>query len=171
MLIFHDPGAIVASLLIFAVCASVMLLIFSNPLLRWAFSRRSTNTHGTFVAEVWLNWEICPHGSTMYRQRFSSKWRAAIAVKLHAMALDWILPKYYRGEDYYGHPCSYKHEYGILFGIRQLEPNEAANFHVIWTTTMPGYDGFEGEHVCAHPLLDRNYDKDLKDMADLGFKF
>jgi hypothetical protein len=156
-------------LLIFTICAGITLLIFSIPLLRLVFSRRSTNTHGTFVAEVWLNWEIC-RGSTMYRQQFSSKWRAAIAVKLHAMALDWILPKYYTGEDYYGHPCSYKHEYGIVFGIRQLQPNEAANFHVIWTTTMPGYDGFGGEHASAHPL-DRNYDKDLKDMADLGFKF
>lgn len=108
---------------------------------------------GPFVAEVWLDWEIC-RGSTMYRQSFRSKRMAALFAKFYAVMLDASLPKLYRVDDESDEGPRYeRHQFEILFGVRTLVDGEVKRFTPVFTTTMPGYAGFNGEHRDAHPLL------------------
>lgn len=111
------------------------------------------NKAGPYVAEVWLEWEVC-RGSTMYRQCFRWKLLAALNAKLHAMLLDGMLPSHYVDRDWSGRPCWYRYEYGIMFGVRKLTAGEAKDgMHAVWTTELPGRAGHAGEHAQSHPLV------------------
>jgi hypothetical protein len=110
-------------------------------------------SNGPFVAEVWLEWEIC-RGSTMYRQSFHSQRMAAIFAKLYAVLIDASLPRLYRVDDASDDgPVYERHQFEIHFGVRARVDGEAQRLSPIFSSTMPGYAGFEGEHREAHPLL------------------
>ncbi len=104
---------------------------------------------GPFVAEVWLEWEIC-RGSTLYRQRFSSERAAARAVRRAAEVLDNTLPRFYYDSDWSGRRIRYPHEFEIRFGVRRA--NEHDTTATIWSPELPGHREFTGEHSSAHPL-------------------
>lgn len=106
-----------------------------------------------FVAEVWLEWEIC-RGSTMFRAPYSSIKRAEKAAHRAAKLLDLFLPKSYLAE--YSSGRLYWESYGfeICWGVRPVTGLESQRgVSRIWTTTMPGYSGHHGEHPSVHPVL------------------
>lgn len=107
---------------------------------------------GDYVAEVWLEWEICS-GSTLYRQRFPDVRSAERAVRRAAKKLDGILPTHYRVDSYNGRPQWEKHSFKIQFGVRDIQEQEKENFNAIWSPYMPGESKHTGEHATAHPLL------------------
>lgn len=114
--------------------------------------RARRNLQGNWVAECWLEWEICT-GSTLYRSRFSTPSAAAAAVRRRARMLDWLLPRMYVCE--YSSGRKYLEEYGfeIRYGVRPLSPEELKNgVREIWSPQMPGTAGDRGEHRQAHPL-------------------
>lgn len=99
---------------------------------------------GQYVAEVWLEWPIC-RGSTMYRQRFNTQRGAYLAVRLHALLLDWHLPRYYWDIDWVGRALQLKHDYGIYYGVRQLNDEEREDgVRAIWSPVLPGEKDFSG---------------------------
>lgn len=105
-----------------------------------------------YVAEVWLEWEICT-GSTMYRQRFRSKRIAAVFAKLAAVIIDFNLPTAYRAEYSNGKPYYEKYGFDIRYGVREITDYEkSGNFTPVWSTDMPGTRKHKGEHREAHPL-------------------
>lgn len=107
---------------------------------------------GNYVAEVWLEWEIC-QGSTLYRQRFPDMKSAELEVRRAAKELDSLLPTHYRVEGYNGRPQWEKYGFQIQFGVRELSEQEKENFNVIWSPYMPGQSQYSGEHATAHPML------------------
>jgi hypothetical protein len=134
---------------------AALALIAAYPLaarLAAAFaSRRNADAAGEFVAEVWLEWEIC-RGSTMYRERFASESRALSEVRKRARLLDWLLPTHYRSEDWFGRPTMERHEYEIRWGVRRITDQERIRgVHPVWSTELPGTEGYTGEHASAHP--------------------
>jgi len=119
---------------------------------------------GPYVAEVWLDWEIC-RGSTLYRQSFHSKRMALLFAKVYAVMLDASLPKLYRVDDSEeGCPCFEHYNFEIKFGVRSMLESEASRFTPFFTSTMPGFAGFAGEHREAHPLLAKR-----DELADFQF--
>ncbi len=123
---------------------------------------RDAQDDGPFVAEVWLEWEICT-GSTLYRQRFSSEKAAERAVRSAAAKLDAVLPTHYVDIDWSGRRVPYKYEYEIRFGVRRAASNESTAR--IWSPALPGTQAYSGEHATAHPLLN------LRDSVQLsGYK-
>lgn len=107
---------------------------------------------GDHVAEVWLDWGFC-RGSTMYRQRFKSKRAAGVYAKLAAMVIDMSLPTHYADTDYSGRRIYEKHEFAIKFGVRLITRDESSSFTPIWSTTLPGSRGAQGEHAMSHPVF------------------
>ncbi len=144
------------TIVVWGICLLIVLAIFGvvgMPIYAPALLRpRSAKSQGRYVAEVWLNWEVC-RGSTMYRQRFRTKWGAYLQVKLHAMALDMALPRYYQDTDWSGKRCLYKHGFDILFSVRTLAKVEETDFQPLWSVAMPGSQGYSGEHAQGHPFL------------------
>ena len=105
----------------------------------------------SYVAEVWLEWDIC-RGSTMYRATAKTRHGAWLKAKIAAMKLDFLLPKFYWDTDWSGRRCRYAYEFGIHFGVRPLTDQEQQHgIRAIWTTVMPGSREFAGEHASAHP--------------------
>lgn len=153
-----------------ALSAALFALLFAvatGLALRWL--RKGTNHHknpGTFVAEVWLNWEICT-GSTLYRARFHRRWQAAVAAKVHAMWLDWVLPTHYRAEYANGRPYLEAYGFAICFGVRQTT-DLAQDRSNIWSPVMPGSSHSAAEHASAHPWEQANVPAFKGDLA--GFK-
>lgn len=105
---------------------------------------------GPFVAEVWLEWEIC-RGSTLYRQRFRDQRCAERAVRKAAAKLDMALPSYYMDTDWSGRRVPYKYEYEIRFGVRPAVATDTTTR--IWSPVMPGTTNDSGEHRESHPLM------------------
>ena len=103
--------------------------------IRQLFGRPVHNPYGAWVAEVWLEWEIC-RGSTLYRERFCRKEDAARMAESHARTLDAWLPQ--------------REDVGIAWGVRKA--CNADTGHAIWSPCMPGSRGYCGEHREAHPL-------------------
>lgn len=89
----------------------------------------------------------------MYRERFKSKLAARVYAKLSAMAIDMALPSHYAGTDYRGRRTSYKHEFAIKFGVRRITKAEISSFTTIWSTSLPGSRGGQGEHASSHPVF------------------
>lgn len=143
---FSFVAAALAGLVLAIGLASGLFLMHSKQLLQPRKGRQ-----GDWVAEVWLEWEVC-RGSTMYRQRFSQRWMAYLAVRFHAIVLDGLLPTHYRDIDWSGRPCWYHHEYAILYGVRKVLPQEAKDFCPVWSEELPGKRGYRGEHPMSHPL-------------------
>ena len=105
----------------------------------------------SYVAEVWLEWEIC-RGSTMYRATAKTRFGAWLKAKFAAMMLDCLLPAWYWDTDWSGRRRRHVYEYGIHFGARKLtESEQQAGVRTIWTTVLPGSRAFKGEHSMAHP--------------------
>jgi hypothetical protein len=102
-----------------------------------------------YVAEVWLEWEIC-RGSTMVRRKFKHLWTAALFAKIAAMIVDFHLPSYYRAEYSDGEPYLEKYGFEIHYGIRQLGENEI--YCPVWSLVMPGNRRSTAEHREAHPF-------------------
>jgi hypothetical protein len=90
---------------------------------------------GVWVAEAWVEWEIC-RGSTLYRERFNSIGHAECAAKKGARDLDFWLPR--------------RWGMGIKWGVRRA--CSADTGHHIWSPYMPGSKHCTGEHRTAHPL-------------------
>jgi hypothetical protein len=112
----------------------------------WAESTApKAKTTGSWVAEVWIDWEIC-HGSTMYRQRFNTKWGAYLAVRARAFGLDFLLPSSYWDTDWSGKPVRIKHEFCIRYGVRRLSEKEQETFNTVYSTVLPGEEGCRAEH-------------------------
>jgi hypothetical protein len=112
----------------------------------WAnssFPKRKSS--GDWVAEVWLDWEICA-GSTMYRQRFKTQFGAYLAVRARAFALDYLLPQVYWDTDWSGNPIRLEHEYSIRYGVRSLSAMEREAFNTVYSTVLPGEKGCTAEH-------------------------
>jgi hypothetical protein len=150
-----------------AISLAILGLVWAVSGAAWMTPRKVGR--GDYVAEVWLEWDIC-RGSTLYRQRFAYEWQAALFAKLYAMQLDYVLPTHWRTTDYHGRLCWEKYEYGIKFGVRQVTPHERDNFQLIWSPVMPGHKDYAGEHATAHPWFKLD-DKELNaSVADLGFK-
>jgi hypothetical protein len=121
---------------------------------------------GSFIAECWLEWEICT-GSTMYRAAFKSEEAAAAAAKRHAALLDALLPTHYQAEFSSGRRYMEKYCFEIRWGVRPLTAHEKEHgVHTLWTTIMPGTRGHAGEHASAHPL---SLDKPLRGSLQ-GYK-
>jgi hypothetical protein len=133
---------------------SISTLVYGQQITHVLFAPRFSGTQDRYVAEVWLEGEIC-RGSTLYRQRFLSERMARIHAKLHAFMLDFCLPKYYLVEDEWGKLRPRRFDCDIRFGCRQLTASEADTFAPLWSTVMPGYDGFKGEYREAHPPLSK----------------
>jgi hypothetical protein len=89
---------------------------------------------GRWVAEAWLEWEIC-RGSTLYRERFDRPDAAAKAARRAAGSLDFHLPK---------------GDFGIQWGVRLACENDTERR--IWSPYMPGSRNCRGEHRNSHPL-------------------
>lgn len=103
--------------------------------LRRFFGPAPTPTpNGRWVAESWLEWEIC-RGSTLYRQRFDNFDDAVTSAKRAAKDLDWTLPS--KG-------------FGIRWGVRPAGAND--NSVQIWSPCLPESPNFRGEHASLHPL-------------------
>jgi hypothetical protein len=130
----------------FAVAA---LVVYAN---RWMEQRAIRGDGaGNFVAEVWMDWEIC-QGSTLYRERFMTQQRALRAVRSAAKRLDTALPRFYPAE--YSNGRRYAESYGfeIKYGVRNLAGRELTEgVASIWSPSMPGDANFSGEHASAHP--------------------
>ena len=92
------------------------------------------NPEGVWVAEAWLEWEICT-GSTLYRERFDIKEDAAKAARKAAASLDFYL----RDGDF-----------GISWGVREACDKDTGRR--IWSPYMPGSKNSRSEHRLAHPL-------------------
>jgi hypothetical protein len=136
-------------------CFSVFMVLFPGAI--QALMGPGTAGTGPYVAEVWLDWEIC-RGSTMYRQRFENKETAELFAKNAARYLDWILPTHWRTTDWSGRPYFEKYGYAIKFGVRSIDVVEDKDFQVVWATRLPGQQGitgagYGGEHREAHPLM------------------
>ena len=131
----------------------IAIYIFSVGFLFLCLSRPSVRNKGDFVAEVWLRWEICA-GSTMYRKNFKTQRAAHIFAKLYAIILDGLLPRVYFSEGWGGGLIKNKYEYGISYGVRKMtEAERNGSFYRIYSTYLPGTDGFSGEHASVHPLI------------------
>jgi hypothetical protein len=134
------------------VLGSIGALYFAVSLFgKGTLTQPRSKKNGDWVAEVWLEWEIC-RGSTMYRQRFRFRWTAYLAVRLRALMLDLRLPTRYLDTDWSGNYCVFRYEYAIHYGVRRLAGSERERFHAIWSTELPGTKGYRGEHASAHPL-------------------
>lgn len=106
-----------------------------------------------FVAEVWLEWEICT-GSTMFRAAFSSAKRAERAARLAAKLLDLVLPRAYPAEYSSGRRYYETYNFEIRWGVRAPTGMESERgVSRIWTTVMPGSSSHQGEHASAHPTI------------------
>ena len=90
---------------------------------------------GPWVAEAWLEWDVC-RGSVLYRERFNTMDDAARMAKGHARTLDYWLPR--------------RDGMGINWGVRRA--CDADTGHAIWSPAMPGTRDYCGEHREAHPL-------------------
>lgn len=135
----------------------VLLTVFLAALIRLMQGPSKVRNTGVYVGEVWLDW-FFGRGSTLYRQRFQSRWGAYLFVKAHAILLDWVLPTHYRDTDWSGRPTWHRHEYGIRYGVRRVTPVEAVDgVQSIWSPVLPGTRGSTGEHASAHPF-ERNPD-------------
>lgn len=129
-------------------CLAVPLLQLSRRARRL---QAEADAKGDWVAEVWLEWEICK-GSTLYRARFATEERAARAARANAWVLDMVLPTRYKAEYSDGSPYWESYCYGIHFGVRKLTAYEQVNgVHQFYTDVLPGHKGHEGEHPSAHP--------------------
>lgn len=130
--------------------------------------RRATPHQGEHVVEVWLEWPLCT-GSTLYRQRFRSRWMARLAMRAHALQLDLVLPTHWRTTDWSGRPYMERYDYGIRYGLRQPTPQEReVGVPSIWTCEMPGHKNHAGEHREAHPLLQQELQG--KGLEAMGYK-
>ena len=124
----------------------------------------------SYVAEVWLEWDIC-RGSTMYRATAKTRHGAWLKAKIAAMKLDFLLPKFYWDTDWSGRRCRYAYEFGIHFGVRPLTDQEQQHgLRAIWTTVMPGSREFAGEHASAHPWNELDSVKLEGSVESLGYK-
>lgn len=104
---------------------------------------------GAYVAEVWLNWEIC-RGSTLYRARFHRQWQAALAAKFHAVWLDWVLPTHYRAEYSSGRRYWEPYGFAICFGVRAAT-SLVQDRATLWSPHLPGSPRSSSEHAASHP--------------------
>lgn len=128
-------------------CLAIPLLC-SGPLL---IRKRRPKPSGRYVAEVWLEWEVC-RGSTLYRQRFRSRTAAWLFVRWHALSLDLHLPRYYWDTDWSGRRVRYAYEYGLFWGVRKATSEEMHHgVSAIWSPALPGTKAYRGEHASAHP--------------------
>lgn len=136
-----NVGTAMAFIVIFALAVVVVAMAYTGSAL-YSLKERET---GPYVAEVWLEWPIC-RGSTMYRQRFKSRRAAYLAVRLHAMLLDWHLPRYYWDTDWVGRALQLKHDYGIYYGVRKLNADELEEaVNPVWSTVLPGHTEYQGQ--------------------------
>jgi len=87
-----------------------------------------------WVAEVWLDWELC-RGSTLYRERFDDFDDAGTSAKKAAKDLDWVLAN---------------RVFGIRWGVRRA--SKADNGLPIWSPHLPGSRNFCGERFEFHPF-------------------
>ena len=114
---------------------------------------RAGDSTGDYVAEVWMEWEIC-QGSTLYRARFTSPERAAKAASWAARALDDILPHTFTAEYSNGTRYQESLDFALNYGVRKLIGRErTAGVECIWSPAMPGTVNFKGEHPSMHPSL------------------
>jgi len=102
----------------------------------WSLYVPIPDPSGAWVAEAWLEWEIC-RGSTLYRERFATIKDAERAARRGARCLDYFLP-----------PAE---GMGIKWGVRRA--CEADGNHGIWSPYMPGSKHYSGEHATVHPLV------------------
>lgn len=126
-------------------------LVYRAELAAWLF-KPATGSSGTFVAEVWLDWEVC-RGSTLYRQRFGSLAQATRYVTAYARLLDLLLPAHYSVTDRRGRVVPERYNYAIRYGVRAITDPEKASFRSFLSVGMPGGPLDTGEHASAHPLL------------------
>jgi hypothetical protein len=136
--------------------AVLALAALFSPWLVYAVRRltepRLESTTGDFVAEVWLDWEIC-RGSTMYRQRFVSEKEALSEVRNRARLLDRVLPTHYRTEGWSGEMRLERYEFEIRWGVRRVTDAERLDgVRPVWSLALPGTEEYRGEHASAHPL-------------------
>lgn len=129
------------------VLSAVSMMALSYPLLLSPKSKSS----GEWVAEVWLEWEIV-RGSTMYRQRFRTKFGAWLFSKIYALFLDAYLPTGYWETTRGGTPYVEKYEFGIFYGIRKMYLGESTKFRKVFSPFMPGDKRSTSEHYSAHPM-------------------
>lgn len=142
------------ALAIFLLCVGPMLV-----------PRRQAKPGGRYVAEVWLEWEIC-RGSTLYRQRFRSRTAATLFARWHALCLDLHLPHFYWDTDSIGRPVRYAYEYGIHWGVRKVTSAEMhQGVSPVWSPALPGTKTYRGEHASAHPWQREEFSGDTS-----GFK-
>jgi hypothetical protein len=143
---------VLAVLLTASALAALLSPAWLPHVLRRLTRPRFEHTSGEFVAEVWLDWEIC-RGSTMYRQRFVSEKEALSEVRNRARMLDRVLPTHYRSEDWSGRPRLERYEFEIRWGVRRITDAERLEgVRPVWSLALPGTEEYCGEHASAHPL-------------------
>lgn len=131
----------------FVVAMSLAILYFAPVLLR-----PGRNGGTRYIAEIWL---VCDggRGSTMYRQRFDTKFMAEMYAKLYAIVLDVHLPTHYTVYNGGGRKVREAHNYGIRFHVRHTTVGESGSYlDPIWTTVLPGEADFAGEPAYLHPV-------------------
>lgn len=131
----------------FGAALSLAIVYFAPVLLR-----PGCNGGTAYIAEVWL---VCEggRGSTMYRQRFETKFMASLYAKLYAVVLDLHLPTHYSVLDGGGNKVQVAYDYGLRYQVRHTTVGESGSFlEPIWTTVLPGEDHFAGEPAYLHPV-------------------
>ncbi len=154
--------------LLYIALALLLILVLAIPalVLLLQVRRFASPNRGEHVVEVWLEWPLC-RGSTLYRQRFRSRWLAYASMRIHAMMLDMELPTHWRSTDWHGKPCLERYDYGIHYGMRKPTSSERElGVHTLWSPVLPGHQGHAGEHREAHPLWADN----ASSAEELGYK-
>lgn len=142
---------LVAVLLLVVLLLGILLFLGTLLMPHRLFFVRGAKRRGGHVAEVWLIWPF-GRGSTMYRQRFSTRAGAYVAVRLRAVLLDVCLPTFYSARAYDDTRYLERHEYGIAWGVRELAPCERKSFHAVWSPYLPEHPLYRGEHRNDHPV-------------------
>ena len=118
----------------------------------WSTSSPRSDPNGRYVAEVWLEWEIC-RGSTMFRSRADTLVKAKAAAQRAARLADLWLPSAYRAEYSDGRPYSEPYGFEIKWGVIDTQKFPGKMWKdVPLTLVLPGRPGYTGEHRMCHPL-------------------
>lgn len=121
---------------------------FLNKIVLWLFGPMKDIPDGEYVAEAFINWELCS-GPTLYRARFKSLNEAELAARGAAWLLDQMLPTGYAARDWLNRRYIEPYNFEIKWGVRKGTPKElkADTFRPVWSPRLSGERGFSGDYV------------------------
>jgi hypothetical protein len=121
---------------------------FLNKIALWLFGPPKDVPDGEYVAEAFINWEICS-GPTLYRARFKTQDEAEFAARGAAWLLDQMLPTGYAARDALNRRYIEPYNFEIKWGLRKGTPAELkpGKFRPVWSPVLRGDPGFSGDYV------------------------